>query len=40
MSTDSTAFSPLSRQADWLDKYDFRLRMAEQGRVEIGRAHV
>jgi F-type H+-transporting ATPase subunit alpha len=33
MSTDSTAFSPLSRQADWLDKYDFRLRMAEQGRV-------
>ena len=33
MSTDSAAFSPLSRQSDWLDGYDFRLRMAEQGRV-------
>ena len=33
MSTDSRSFSPLSRQADWLDSFEFRLRLAEQGRV-------
>ena len=33
MSTDSQSFSPLSRQAVWLDSFEFRLRLAEQGRV-------
>ena len=33
MSTDSRSVSPLSRQADWLESFEFRLRLAEQGRV-------
>ena len=33
MSTDSRSFSPLSRQAEWLDSFEFHLRLAEQGRV-------
>ena len=33
MSTGSQSLSPLSRQADWLASFEFRLRLAEQGRV-------
>ena len=33
MSSDRQALSPLARQANWLDSYEFRLRISEQGRV-------